>query len=77
MHYIDYGLGIVSRDVIAAMPAGTVVDLADTYRALAESGQLAGYEVHERFYEVGSFEGLEDMRRLVADGGASHVKEQP
>ena len=77
MHYIDYGLGIVSREVVAAMPADTVVDLADTYRALSEAGQLAGYEVHERFYEVGSFEGLEDMRRLVAGGGASDVKEQP
>jgi MurNAc alpha-1-phosphate uridylyltransferase len=77
MHYIDYGLGVLSREVIAAMPADTVVDLADTYRALSESGQLAGYEVHERFYEVGSFEGLEDMRRLVAGGDASHVKEQP
>lgn len=75
MHHIDYGLGIVSRAVIADLPADTVIDLADTYTALAASGRLAGFEAHERFYEVGSFEGLEDMRRLVG-GGAAGAKER-
>lgn len=76
MHHIDYGLGILSREVVAQMPAAQVIDLADTYRELAATGQLAGYEVDERFYEVGSFEGLEDMRRLIEGGGASPVREQ-
>lgn len=74
MRHIDYGLGVLAREVIAAMPDDEVVDLADTYRQLAEAGELTGYEVHERFYEVGSFEGLEDMRRLVA-GRAAEGKE--
>ncbi len=33
-------------------------DLADIYHRLSLSGQLAGYEVHERFYEIGSHKGL-------------------
>ena len=41
-------------------------DLADLYRSLAADGLLAGYEVSERFYEVGSPEGLAEMRELLS-----------
>jgi hypothetical protein len=30
------------------------------------SGELAGHEVNERFYEIGSPAGLEDLRRYLA-----------
>ena len=33
-------------------------DLADIYRRLALQGMLAGYEVKQRFYEIGSHRGL-------------------
>jgi hypothetical protein len=32
--------------------------LADIYHRLSLSGQLAGFEVYERFYEIGSGKGL-------------------
>ena len=32
--------------------------LADIYHRLSLSGLLAGYEVQERFYEIGSHQGL-------------------
>ena len=33
-------------------------DLATIYQQLAASGELAAFEVSQRFYEVGSFAGL-------------------
>lgn len=60
MQYIDYGLGAFSRSVFAALPAGEKRDLAAVYQGLLEAGKLAAYEVHDRFYEVGSPEGLRD-----------------
>jgi len=33
-------------------------DLADVYAALVAAGRLAGFEVKQRFYEIGSPEGL-------------------
>ena len=60
MAYIDYGLGVVSADVLAPYPADKPFDLADVYQALSTKGQLAGLEVHERFYEIGSHEGLKE-----------------
>jgi N-acetyl-alpha-D-muramate 1-phosphate uridylyltransferase len=58
MGYIDYGLGVLPRDVLEAVPDARAVDLAEVYRALLAAGQLAGFEVHERFYEVGSRAGI-------------------
>jgi NDP-sugar pyrophosphorylase family protein len=68
MHYIDYGLGAFSRSVFAALPADEKRDLASVYQGLLEAGQLAAYEVHERFYEIGSPEGLRDAKAFL--GGA-------
>jgi len=58
MAYIDYGLSILSADVLARHADGEVFDLADVFHGLAATGDLAGFEVVERFYEIGSREGL-------------------
>lgn len=60
MEFIDYGLGILSASVFDDYELGKPVDLADIYHALSLKGQLAGYEVHERFYEIGSHDGLKE-----------------
>lgn len=60
MAYIDYGLGVISNDVLAPYPANEPFDLADVYQVLSSKGQLSGLEVHERFYEIGSHEGLKE-----------------
>lgn len=58
MRHIDYGLGAISADVLSNEGTTGPFDLADIYHRLSLSGQLAGYEVHERFYEIGSHKGL-------------------
>jgi MurNAc alpha-1-phosphate uridylyltransferase len=58
MRNIDYGLGAISAQVLADEVTTGPFDLADIYHRLSLSGQLAGYEVHERFYEIGSHQGL-------------------
>lgn len=60
MAFIDYGLGVLSSRVLETYPAGQAFDLAEVYHALSLNGQLAGYEVHERFYEIGSHSGLKE-----------------
>jgi NDP-sugar pyrophosphorylase family protein len=67
--YIDYGLSALRRSVIEReVPRGERYDLADVFRGLSERGELAGYRVRERFYEVGSPEGLAELDALL--GGA-------
>jgi NDP-sugar pyrophosphorylase family protein len=60
MAYIDYGLGVVSASVLSDRPVDQSFDLADIYQDLSLHGQLAGLEVHERFYEIGSHAGLKE-----------------
>ena len=60
MEHIDYGLGILSARTLIGYPDNQPFDLADVYHELSLEGQLAGYEVHERFYEIGSPSGLEE-----------------
>ena len=69
MTYIDYGLAVLSRLVLEAYPAGSAFDLAEVYHALSLKGQLAGYEVHERFYEIGSHSGLKETETYFLTKG--------
>jgi NDP-sugar pyrophosphorylase family protein len=58
MTFIDYGLGVFKAEALQRWSVGETVDLSDIYRRLLAEGELAGYEVHQRFYEIGSMEGL-------------------
>ena len=70
MHWIDYGLSVLTRGVVAELvPPGTPADLADVQRELSLSGRLAGLEVAERFYEAGSPAGLHDLEAYLRDRG--------
>ncbi|MCX5848671.1 MAG: nucleotidyltransferase family protein [Deltaproteobacteria bacterium] len=60
MTYIDYGLGILSASVFENVPIDQPFDLADIYHELSIRGLLAGHEVFERFYEIGSHKGLDE-----------------
>jgi N-acetyl-alpha-D-muramate 1-phosphate uridylyltransferase len=69
MSYIDYGLGVFNQAAFHMVPDNQPHDLAILYQNLLKQKELAGYEVRERFYEVGSFEGLEEFRHYVAEHG--------
>jgi NDP-sugar pyrophosphorylase family protein len=69
MHHIDWGLGVIRGEVLAAQPANEPFDLAGVYSDLSRQGRLAGYEVTTRFYEIGSAEGLKETDALLRHGG--------
>ncbi len=63
MRHIDYGLGALSGGAFDGVAESVPVDLAAIYRNLLAEDQLAGFEVFERFYEIGSPAGLADTRK--------------
>ena len=65
MHHIDYGLGLLKARALDGWPRDAVVDLADVYKKLVGEKQLAGYEIAERFYEIGSHAGLNELDALL------------
>ena len=64
MQYIDYGLSAFRRDLFEGAPSGPF-DLSVLLRDLSRSERLAGFEVTERFYEVGSPGGLKDFEEYL------------
>jgi NDP-sugar pyrophosphorylase family protein len=69
MRYIDYGLSVFQAEAFDAFPADQPFDLADVMRQLVRAGHLAGFEVHERFYEIGSPTGLAELEAIFAKNG--------
>jgi NDP-sugar pyrophosphorylase family protein len=66
MHHIDYGLGVFRAAAFDGFPRDATVDLAEVQKGLVGRHQLAGYEIKQRFYEIGSHEGLKELDELLA-----------
>ena len=64
MQYIDYGLSAFHRDLFENVPE--VFDLALLFHELSIQGLLGGYEVRQRFYEIGSPAGLRDLEEYLS-----------
>jgi len=65
MRHIDYGLSLFKASVFDAYAPDHVFDLAEVMGKLVREKQLAGYEVAERFFEIGSPSGLAELETLL------------
>jgi len=67
MTHIDYGLGILTKHVLELYPVQQAFDLAEIYEKLSLHNQLACFEATNRFYEIGSPSGLEELNQKFGD----------
>jgi MurNAc alpha-1-phosphate uridylyltransferase len=67
MTHIDFGISVLSSSVFSRYGETRAFDLADICRDLARIGQLAAVEVSDRFYEVGSVQGIQDTEAYLSD----------
>jgi len=65
MRYIDYGLGAFRRQAFDNLEAGSFYDLAALYQGLLARDELAALEMKERFYEIGSTAGIEELSLVL------------
>lgn len=63
--HIDYGLGLFRKEAFSDLPYNQPYDLATLYQTLLEKNQLGAFEVFERFYEVGSWNGIRDLEHYL------------
>ena len=61
MNHIDYGLTFFRQEAFRQWTDQSTFDLSIVCNQLAKEGQLDGYEVFERFYEIGSVQGIEEL----------------
>ena len=76
MEFIDYGLGLFRPEIFASLPEGQPADLAEIYQKLVADHGLVAYEVKQRFYEIGSFEGLRELDRLLDSDSNQFLKKE-
>lgn len=65
MQYIDYGLSLFKAAAFNSYAPDQPFDLADVMGKLVHEKQLGGFQVRERFYEIGSPAGLAELERLL------------
>jgi NDP-sugar pyrophosphorylase family protein len=68
MTWIDFGMSVLKADVLLGLTPETAFDLSEVFERLSEKGQLAGFEVSRRFYEIGSFQGLAETEAYIREG---------
>jgi NDP-sugar pyrophosphorylase family protein len=65
MHHIDYGLTYFRAEAFTPWKEQSSFDLSVVCNQLAIMGQLDGFEVFERFYEIGSVQGIEAFSQYL------------
>jgi NDP-sugar pyrophosphorylase family protein len=65
MRHIDYGLSLFRARAFDRWPGGRPFDLAEVMQDLVGQREMAGYEVSQRFYEIGSHSGLAELETLL------------
>jgi NDP-sugar pyrophosphorylase family protein len=71
MRHIDYGISVLTAEVFAGFADNAAFDVADLYSRLVSEKQMAAHEVKQRFYEIGSPQGLEELNALLRNNTVS------
>ena len=65
MYYIHYGIGIFDKRLIERVPERQAINLSDIYQDWITKKIMKGYEVRNRFYDVGTPQSLEEFRQYA------------
>jgi MurNAc alpha-1-phosphate uridylyltransferase len=65
MKYIDYGLSILSEGIFDAYSNKKRFDLSSVFEALSLKRQIKGFEVYERFYEIGTLKSIKETEKYL------------
>ncbi len=74
MQYVDYGLSFFDPRAFGDVSINKAFDLVDVLQALIQKDQLAAFEVKERFYEVGTAQGLRELESYLTSQGQDQCK---
>lgn len=65
MVYIEYGANIFRKEALGLIPENQSYSLDDLFPKLIERRELLAFEVKERFYEIGSPQGLKEFEEYI------------
>ncbi len=65
MVYIDYGVSILKKEVLDMIQQDQVFSLEELFPELINKNEMLAFETQARFYEIGSYSGLEEFKKFV------------
>jgi NDP-sugar pyrophosphorylase family protein len=65
MVYIDYGAALFRKEALQLIPENCFSSIEELFLRLIDRKQLLAFEVTERFYEIGSPQGLKDFEEFA------------
>lgn len=67
--YIDYGFSVLNTKLLTEyVPKDKRHDLSTVFHEASLDRLIKGYEVYDRFFEIGSFEGIRDFETWLNNG---------
>ena len=65
LFYIDYGASYINKRIFKGIKKNTKLDLAILFEKISQNNMLKGFEVKKRFYEIGSYNGIRDIKKYL------------
>jgi len=65
IEFIDYGLSVFNKKVLDFFPKNKNLDISELNQYLISKNQLASLEMNKKFFEIGSFEGIQDFEKYL------------
>lgn len=66
LKYIDYGVSYVNKQIFKGI-SRKKFDLSEFYQQISKKNMLEGFVVKKRFYEIGSYKGINDTKKFLAN----------
>ena len=66
LKYIDYGVSYVNKQIFKGINRKKF-DLSEFYQQISKKNMLEGFVVKKRFYEIGSYKGINDTKKFLAN----------
>ncbi len=65
LEYIDYGVSYVNFKIFDGLKKYSKFELSDFFENISKKNKLSCFEVKKRFYEIGSYDGIKDIKKFL------------
>ena len=65
LQYIDYGASYLNKKIFMNEKKNQKFDLSELYEKISKKNKLIGYKVKKRFYEIGSYNGINELKKYL------------
>ncbi len=65
LQYIDYGASYINKSIFKNVKKNVKFDLSELFENISRDKMLKGYKVKKRFYEIGSYTGIKELKKFL------------